>query len=219
MPPFSLRTLSSLVVALLLVAIACTSAFLLPTPSTSPVASSIARKALPQASAASRRPVSTLFAAAEDGTQDSELIGPVAPPAPTVPTVEEKKEEDMTEEEKAFKAKMDKIKELKAKEVFQTSDTGDFECQVCGWQYKEEKGFGPYPPGTAFAALPADFKCPNCKAGKPAFTSVVKTIAGFSDNSKYGFGGNNLTSEQKGGLIFGGLFFFFVLFLSGYLLE
>jgi len=106
---------------------------------------------------------------------------------------------------------MDKIKELKAKEVFQTSvgrgigreggreggreqsclsvrrnesinvshirpslppflppslpppisrkqDTGDFECQVCGWQYKEEKGFGPYPPGTAFAALPADFK-------------------------------------------------------------
>jgi rubredoxin len=37
-------------------------------------------------------------------------------------------------------------------------DTGDYECQVCGWQYKEEKGFGPYPAGTAFAALPADFK-------------------------------------------------------------
>jgi hypothetical protein len=31
--------------------------------------------------------------------------------------------------------------------------------------------------------------------------------------------GNSLTSEQKGGLIFGGLFVFFILFLSGYLLE
>ena len=30
---------------------------------------------------------------------------------------------------------------------------------MCGWQYREEKGFGPFKPGTEFAALPADFKC------------------------------------------------------------
>ncbi|EKU22692.1 rubredoxin-type fe 4 protein [Nannochloropsis gaditana CCMP526] len=210
MPSSTSRTILN-VCLLLLVAFVSASAFFLPS---SRVLSTGSNHALHK-HVASRRPLPS-YAASEEGVKDTELIGPTAPPAPAVV---EKAEEDMTEEEKAMKAKMDKIKELKAKEVFQTQDTGDYECQVCGWQYKEEKGFGPYPAGTAFAALPADFKCPNCKAGKPAFKSMTKTIAGFSDNSKYGFGGNNLTSEQKGGLIFGGLFFFFVLFLSGYLLE
>lgn len=62
-------------------------------------------------------------------------------------------------------------------------------------------------------------RCPKCKADKSAFGPLTLTIAGFVDNSKYGFGGNSLTSEQKSGLIFGGLFFFFALFISGYLLE
>jgi rubredoxin len=60
---------------------------------------------------------------------------------------------------------------------------------VCGWQYQEAKGFGPFRPGTEFAALPQDFKCPNCKAGKAAFKPITLTIAGFSDNRQYGFGG------------------------------
>ena len=68
-------------------------------------------------------------------------------------------------------------------------ETGDYECQVCGWQYQEAKGFGPFRPGTEFAALPQDFKCPNCKAGKAAFKPITLTIAGFSDNRQYGFGG------------------------------
>lgn len=62
-------------------------------------------------------------------------------------------------------------------------------------------------------------RCPKCKAEKKSFVPVTMTIAGFVDNSKYGLGGNNLTSEQKSGLIFGSLLFFFFLFLSGYLLE
>lgn len=60
---------------------------------------------------------------------------------------------------------------------------------MCGWKYLEEKGFGPFRPGTEFAALPQDFKCPNCKAGKAAFKPITVTIAGFSDNRQYGFGG------------------------------
>lgn len=42
--------------------------------------------------------------------------------------------------------------------VVREQETGDYECKQCGWQYKEEEGFGPYKPGTPFAALPATFK-------------------------------------------------------------
>ena len=52
-----------------------------------------------------------------------------------------------------------------------------------------------------------------------AFGPLFVTIAGFTDNRKYGLGGNSLTADQKGLLIFGGLFAFFGLFLAGYLLE
>jgi hypothetical protein len=64
-----------------------------------------------------------------------------------------------------------------------------------------------------------NLRCPVCKAEKAAFVPLTVTIAGFADNRNYGFGGNSLTSEQKGLLIFGGLGVFFLLFLSGYLLE
>lgn len=44
-------------------------------------------------------------------------------------------------------------------------------CSVCGWEYDEEKGLPDdgYKPGTAFEALPADFECPVCGAGKDDF--------------------------------------------------
>jgi len=45
------------------------------------------------------------------------------------------------------------------------------------------------------------------------------TIAGFAENQGYGFGGNSLTEDDKNLLIFGGIGFFFVLLLSGYLLT
>ncbi|CAM9903034.1 unnamed protein product, partial [Discosporangium mesarthrocarpum] len=51
------------------------------------------------------------------------------------------------------------------------------------------------------------------------FVALTKTIAGFEDNRGYGLGGNNMTAGQKNLIIFGGLAFFFLLFLSGYLLE
>jgi hypothetical protein len=37
-------------------------------------------------------------------------------------------------------------------------ETGDYECQVCGWQYKEVEGLGAaIKPGTEFAQLPSSF--------------------------------------------------------------
>jgi hypothetical protein len=44
-------------------------------------------------------------------------------------------------------------------------------------------------------------------------------IPGFAVNQGYGLGTNGMTSGQKTGLVFGGLFFFFLLLLSGYALN
>jgi len=46
-----------------------------------------------------------------------------------------------------------------------------FVCNVCGWEYDEEKG---YPEenisaGTKFEDLPDDFVCPLCHVGKDMF--------------------------------------------------
>ncbi|MBQ7872879.1 MAG: rubredoxin [Clostridia bacterium] len=45
-------------------------------------------------------------------------------------------------------------------------------CDVCGWEYDEEKGdlsLG-IAPGTAFGDLPEDFVCPLCGVGKEMFS-------------------------------------------------
>ena len=73
--------------------------------------------------------------------------------------------------------------------------------------------------GTAFADLPADWRCPVCRASKDAFQEVVEEIPGFEVNQGYGFGSNAWTTGQKNLAIFGGLGFFFLLFLSGYALS
>lgn len=73
--------------------------------------------------------------------------------------------------------------------------------------------------GTEFADLPSDFSCPSCKTPKDAFKPIKKVIAGFAENQNYGIGTNSLTPGQKSGLIYGGLAVFFLLFLSGYLIN
>ncbi|TQD92993.1 hypothetical protein C1H46_021473 [Malus baccata] len=77
----------------------------------------------------------------------------------------------------------------------------------------------PVPPGLPFDKLPEDWRCPTCGAAQGFFVSKSVEIAGFAQNQQFGLGGNTLTSGQKAVLIFGGLFLFFVLFLSGYFLQ
>uniref|UniRef100_A0A7S2ZTN3 Rubredoxin-like domain-containing protein n=1 Tax=Rhodosorus marinus TaxID=101924 RepID=A0A7S2ZTN3_9RHOD len=130
-----------------------------------------------------------------------------------------KKEENIVDDEKEKKKK--EIERLRAAEKFIEIDEGKYECQACGYEYNPAKGdrnIG-VGPGFAFEELPADFRCPNCNSGKNVFVSVKKVVAGFAENQQYGLGGNTLTEGQKSGLIFGGLAVFFVLFLSGYLLN
>ena len=41
-------------------------------------------------------------------------------------------------------------------------------CDVCGWEYDEEKGYpeGGIAPGTKWEDIPEDFECPLCSVGK-----------------------------------------------------
>ena len=45
-------------------------------------------------------------------------------------------------------------------------------CDVCGWEYDEEKGDQEHgiAPGTKFEDLPDDFECPLCYVGKDQFS-------------------------------------------------
>ena len=49
-------------------------------------------------------------------------------------------------------------------------------CSVCRWEYDEEQGYpeGGFPPKTAFADLPEDFRCPICSSGKKLFAAQEK---------------------------------------------
>ena len=114
--------------------------------------------------------------------------------------------------------------ELRAQEVFMQRSTGKHACTNCDWIYDETKGDammigGQIKPGTAFADLPSNWRCPVCRASKDSFKEEVIEIPGFAVNQGYGFGTNAMTAGQKNGLIFGGLGLFFVLFLSGYALN
>ena len=46
-------------------------------------------------------------------------------------------------------------------------------CDVCGWEYDEEKGDEELSiaPGTRFCDLPDDFLCPLCGVGKDQFSA------------------------------------------------
>ena len=55
-----------------------------------------------------------------------------------------------------------------------------WQCQVCQYVYDEEKGEPETgtPPGTRFADLPGDWKCPVCQAGKDAFLPLTEEEPG-----------------------------------------
>jgi rubredoxin len=146
-----------------------------------------------------------------------------------------KEEDDDDEEDPMAAAMMDaetrlalekakKANELRAQEVFMTKSTGKHKCTNCEWEYDESKGDammigGMIKPGTKFEELPSNWRCPVCRASKDSFQEVVEEIPGFAVNQGYGLGTNAWTSDQKSAAIFGGLFFFFLLFLSGYALS
>lgn len=133
--------------------------------------------------------------------------------------MEELDEETLKAMEKARRAD-----ELRAQEVFMKKSTGKHKCTNCDWEYDEDKGDsmmigGTIKPGTAFAELPSNWRCPVCRASKDSFQEVVEEIPGFEVNQGYGFGTNSWTSGQKNLAVFGGLGAFFLLFLSGYAMN
>ncbi|XP_050223253.1 uncharacterized protein LOC126673227 [Mercurialis annua] len=111
--------------------------------------------------------------------------------------------------------------ERRMEEKFAVLNTGIYECRSCGYKYDESAGDPSYPiaPGFQFEKLPEDWRCPTCGAAKSFFVSKSVEIAGFAQNQQFGLGGNSLTSGQKAILIYGSLFLFFALFLSGYFLQ
>ncbi|KAI4350038.1 hypothetical protein L6164_010565 [Bauhinia variegata] len=113
------------------------------------------------------------------------------------------------------------VDKRRLEEKFAVLNTGIYECRSCGYKYDEALGDPSYPipPGFQFEKLPDDWRCPTCGAAKSFFESKSVEIAGFAQNQQFGLGGNSLTSGQKTLLIYGTLFFFLVLFLSGYFLQ
>lgn len=149
----------------------------------------------------------------------SEVAKPVDPVDPMESMMEEADGETLKQLEK-----MKRAQELREQEVFMTKSTGKHVCTNCDWEYDEAKGDsmmigGMIKPDTAFADLPADWRCPVCRASKDAFQEVVEEIPGFEVNQGYGFGSNSWTAGQKNLAVFGGLGFFFLLFLSGYAMS
>ena len=47
-------------------------------------------------------------------------------------------------------------------------------CDVCGWEYDEEKGYpeGGIAPGTKWKDIPDYFECPLCSVGKDQFSAA-----------------------------------------------
>jgi rubredoxin len=130
-------------------------------------------------------------------------------------------EEEMDAATKLALEKQKRADELRSQEVFMKRSTGIHKCSNCDWEYDVNKGDsfmigGMIKPGTPFSELPSNWRCPTCRASKDSFQEVTEEIPGFAVNQGYGFGGNSLTAGQKSGLVFGGLFLFFVLFLAGY---
>lgn len=185
--------------------VVCSNAFTfsaLQTPST---------KWIQHGSAVSRITVSRTMS--QEPSEGSEPTGVVAD--------EEEDGEPVDEATRIMLAKMKKVKELKSQEVFIKRSTGKHQCTTCDWEYDEVKGDafmigGLVQPGTAFAELPSNWRCPTCRTSKDNFKEITEEIPGFEVNQGYGFGGNSMTGGEKSGLIFGGLFVFFVLFIGGY---
>ncbi len=144
--------------------------------------------------------------------------------APVAEKEEEVEEEPMDAATKLALEKQKRADELRAQEVFMKRSTGLHKCSNCDWEYDPEKGDsfligGMIKPGTQFADLPSNWRCPTCRASKDNFVEVVETIPGFEVNQGYGFGTNSMTTGEKNTLIWGGLAAFFLLFIGGYALS
>lgn len=129
--------------------------------------------------------------------------------------------EEMDESTIEAMRKAKRADELRSQEVFMKKSTGFHKCTNCDWQYDQTKGDsmmigGMIKPDTQFDSLPADWRCPVCRASKDAFVEVVEEIPGFEVNQGYGFGANSWSSGQKNLAVFGSLGLFFVLFIGGY---
>lgn len=123
--------------------------------------------------------------------------------------------------EEPTSSEYENIDKRRLEEKFAVLNTGIYECRSCGYRYDEAAGDPnyPVPPGLPFGQLPEDWRCPTCGAAKGFFESKSVEIAGFAENQQFGLGGNSLTSGQKALIIYGSLFLFFCLFLSGYFLQ
>lgn len=166
-----------------------------------------------------RRPTLARFMSTEDQSTTTSTSTSNSSSDPMQEEMEELDEETLKAMEKARRAD-----ELRAQEVFMKKSTGKHKCTNCDWEYDEDKGDsmmigGTIKPGTAFAELPSNWRCPVCRASKDSFQEVVEEIPGFEVNQGYGFGTNSWTSGQKNLAVFGGLGAFFLLFLSGYAMN
>lgn len=163
------------------------------------------------------RPISSIFLSSDPSSPDEST---------TTASVEESGEPE-TAMDAAMRAEQERIKRvetLKAQEVFIQRSTGIYLCDNCGYEFDTAKGDvmmigGTVQPGTPFEDLPSNWRCPTCRASKDSFTEKTLEIPGFEVNQGYGFGTNSWTSSQKTGVIFGGLFLFFVVFIGGYALS
>jgi flavin reductase (DIM6/NTAB) family NADH-FMN oxidoreductase RutF/rubredoxin len=61
--------------------------------------------------------------------------------------------------------------EVKPEPEKASEDLSSYTCKICGFQYNPEEGDPALgiPPGTPFADLPDDYRCPICNAGKEYF--------------------------------------------------
>ena len=157
-------------------------------------------------------------------TEEAASSSPVASAEKEEGEKKEVEEEPMDAATKLALEKQKRADELRAQEVFMKRSTGLHKCSNCDWEYDPEKGDsfligGMIKPGTQFADLPSNWRCPTCRASKDNFVEVVETIPGFEVNQGYGFGTNSMTTGEKNTLIWGGLAAFFLLFLGGYALS
>lgn len=58
--------------------------------------------------------------------------------------------------------------------IMEVKNMKKYVCDVCGWEYDEEKGAPEYgiEPGTKFEDLPEDFECPLCGVDKENFSEA-----------------------------------------------
>jgi rubredoxin len=67
-----------------------------------------------------------------------------------------------------------KREEYVVSEVTEVTEYKSWVCLICGWIYNEEEGLPDegIAPGTRFAAIPEDWRCPLCDVGKAEFAVV-----------------------------------------------